>query len=929
MPRFRNLLLAALVGVLFLGGGAASADTLTVPPPYVLFTDPPPDGQTATKYLPTRKTNVVNFMACGNENAFIDFWVKNLLLAGEDIGPMLIGKMMWLRDPANAGGACSGEVILSKGDVSSAFNDAAGNIDTHTPMNAADKVMSSFAPACQNVITGVTSLDSVGPSLKGMYLVQFYITAACMQSEINALASRLIANAKVETTTDPTTGKVTSTSVVRAQVGTDGALCLTDLGYGMSVPGDADVGIRDMTRLFYLDGDFKNGKFVEGGKGILDPATRAYVRDHLLTVYGGVGDDGSSPLDCNNPRISFDTPQDVLDEHDFLDKTVDDIGDAANWFARRFAIIGALLGPVSFLAQVILTAQGEAAAAGTLEAVSLAVVPITVATAAVDFTIPETENHRLMIETSRYLKNQIIIDELAGHPHITALRDEQKGVKDWLMHYMSGIMRHDFSEYNARPYQRYSQVALLNLADFAEDPQLKAAAKMVLEYTMAKFAVGSRDGIRVVPYRRRVDAMNKNQSIVEFGGPGTDFSVLMMQYFAGLSHHLPIVASQADNGPNPHFAPHDVSTQRGLPYGNAKVMIYPASSTFAPDQSIVDLAVDKSVPYFQRVHHDAIEVYFSTPAFTLTAGGIAAPPGHQLLLDDADTHFGGQFTDDNGGPGTGVPTSLIFEGAPPLQGATLVPVNRLAMMGFEGAVSDVGHICQPADSLPTNNPKDTNCPGNTGFGDKGRTYDRNACVWSGFACGFNYRDDQNDTGVDLGVSASCFAPGLDNAPPQWSFLKSSNCRPLAGSKTTTFVARYLLSCDGHHDCAKGRRFGFFEAVDATGDPSDAAFDAFRRKVVASNPSVFPNNDTSSGAIDKEGSYQTFSGASLRFKIGGDASHVTQVLGRKVPDISDWPFLDGDVLNAKGDGIVTFVNPVTKQSILWDFSDDDNSKRTPP
>jgi len=902
VPRFRNVLLAASVGALFLGFGEVRADTL--PPPYVPYPNPPSTVAAANSGLSTRKTAVVNFMACGNENAFIDFVAANLLAAGEDIGPMLIGKMMWLRDRANAGASCSATTVLPDANVSVAFkNKATGLFDPNTANNVLTGITGGIV--CRDVVKSITQVDH-------NFQLEFKISAQCMQAEINAIASRLLANVKVKSEKDKSTGAV-KTTMVRAQAGTDGMLCLTDVLDLMQVPGDADVGIRDMTRLFYLDGDFVNGKFVEGARGILDPATRFYVRDKLLTLHGGVVADGSSPLDCSNPDVTDDTPQDVLDEHDFLDETTREIGDAAGWFAKRFAILGLLLGPAAQLAAATLAALGQGAAAATVASVTLAVGTITAASGVVNFTIPETENHRLMIETSRYLKNQIIIDELPNHSHIGALKDDQEGVKKWLMSYMSAIMRRDFSEYNARPYQRYSQVALLNLADFAEDPALRAAANMVLEYTMAKFAVGSRDGLRVVPYRRRVDNMNSNQSMVEFGGAGTDFSVLMMQYFAGLSQHLPVIGSEVDNGP--HLAPRAAVSQRGLPYGNAKVMVYPASSTFAPSDAILDLAIDKSATYFQRVHHDGIEIYANLPGFTLSAGGVATPPGRQLLLDSHDLGIGGQLSDDHGGPGTGVPTSLIFEGAPPVQGLTAFAVNRLAMMGFEGVIKDVGHVCQAGDT------KDDACPGNTGFGDEGRTYDRNACVWSGFACGFNYRDDQY-------VSASCFAPGLDNAPAQWSFLKSANCNALAGGKSTTFVARYLLNCDGRDDCPKGRQFGFFEAVDASGDPSDAAFDAFRRKVATSNPSVFPNNDVSSGAIEKEGVYQTFGGVSIRFKIAGEASRMTRVFGGlAVPDISDWPFLDGDVLNSKGDGIVTFTNPGTKQSILWDFSDVGNPRRT--
>jgi hypothetical protein len=72
----------------------------------------------------------------------------------------------------------------------------------------------------------------------------------------------------------------------------------------------------------------------------------------------------------------------------------------------------------------------------------------------------------------------------------------------------------------------------------------------------------------------------------------------------------------------------------------------------------------------------------------------------------------------------------------------------------------------------------------------------------------------------------------------------------------------------------------------------------------------------------------FTGAAVQFKIAGGDSRVTKVLsGLSVPDTSDWPFLDGDVLNSKGDGIVSFKNPRKNESILWDFSDVSNPKRS--
>src|SRR5262249_51302190 len=109
--------------------------------------------------------------------------------------------------------------------------------------------------------------------------------------------------------------------------------------------------------------------------------------------------------------------------------------------------------------------------------------------------IPETENHRLMIETSRFLKNQIVISELKDKNYdLGSFESYQTEMKSWLMNKLQEFMKGDFIEYNAHPYQRYSINAILNLYDFSDDTDIKTAAQMVLEYSAAKFAVGSNQG---------------------------------------------------------------------------------------------------------------------------------------------------------------------------------------------------------------------------------------------------------------------------------------------------------------------------------------------------------------------------------------------------------------------------------------------------
>ncbi len=78
--------------------------------------------------------------------------------------------------------------------------------------------------------------------------------------------------------------------------------------------------------------------------------------------------------------------------------------------------------------------------------------------------IPETENHLLMIESSRYLVNQLLHDR---SPHDPRFNNAANGLSGWLLGYRQIIARHDFLEFNSRSYARLSLHALYNLHEFA------------------------------------------------------------------------------------------------------------------------------------------------------------------------------------------------------------------------------------------------------------------------------------------------------------------------------------------------------------------------------------------------------------------------------------------------------------------------------
>src|SRR5262249_33753826 len=103
----------------------------------------------------------------------------------------------------------------------------------------------------------------------------------------------------------------------------------------------------------------------------------------------------------------------------------------------------------------------------------------------VDVVIPETENHLNMIESARYLTNDLLYRRTRDPQY----DNMSNGLRKWWLQRLHHVLQTDFIEYNARPYQSYTMRAIQNLYSFAQDQQMKTAAEMVLNYVSAKLAV--------------------------------------------------------------------------------------------------------------------------------------------------------------------------------------------------------------------------------------------------------------------------------------------------------------------------------------------------------------------------------------------------------------------------------------------------------
>lgn len=245
--------------------------------------------------------------------------------------------------------------------------------------------------------------------------------------------------------------------------------------------------------------------------------------------------------------------------------------------------------------------------------------------------IPETENHILMTQTSRYLINQLLHKR---DPKAPQWNNSNNGMKTLLLERMQLILKNDFEEYNSRPYQRYSLTAIENLHDFAEDPDVKVGARLVLDYSSAKFAVSSNYLRRVVPFRRLAEKRDMS-NLFDVHADQLTARFLMK---SGLSQALP---------------------NKTVPIEPVTSMLWWGISKYNVPELIQDLIVNQAHrDFYQRLHHDGAEVYASTPKYLLSAGGIGTESRNVFRVEGP----GGVLIhkqDDPNDHGVTLPTTLI------------------------------------------------------------------------------------------------------------------------------------------------------------------------------------------------------------------------------------------------------------------------------
>lgn len=243
--------------------------------------------------------------------------------------------------------------------------------------------------------------------------------------------------------------------------------------------------------------------------------------------------------------------------------------------------------------------------------------------------VPETENHLLMINSTKYLVNQLLFDR-TGEKTYDNSGEKGNGLANWLLHYMHTIAKHDFLEFNSRPYQRLSLHALLNLYEFGRDKSIRTAARILLDYTMMKFAVSSNRLRRINPFRRLKEFVNlptnEHNHLLEPQSQGKDALIGFFLMYTG--------PTDINGNPTENFP-----ARWGIE------ALIAGLATYRPPVAAYELAIKPDLPieaFQHRFYHGnrpilrgadeqaegGLEIYYSSPSFLLSAGGTFLNSGY-------------------------------------------------------------------------------------------------------------------------------------------------------------------------------------------------------------------------------------------------------------------------------------------------------------
>ena len=213
----------------------------------------------------------------------------------------------------------------------------------------------------------------------------------------------------------------------------------------------------------------------------------------------------------------------------------------------------------------------------------------------------DTENHILMSESSRYLKNQWLCRHGETDPKYDNL---ENGMTEWLLAHLNALRLHGFYEFNSIPYEGYALLPLLSLEAFSEPPEVAAAARAVLDEHAFEATLRILDDRQAGPFRRQ---------LVHLGdGDLTEHTMpMMMRLWGAPPEGRPIA----------------------IPYRTSHALAG-ALMPYRPPRVTLDQWAAKPHRYFARFGHGPFgspEILSGGPGRLLVAGGAWRGPWNKLI----------------------------------------------------------------------------------------------------------------------------------------------------------------------------------------------------------------------------------------------------------------------------------------------------------
>ena len=234
--------------------------------------------------------------------------------------------------------------------------------------------------------------------------------------------------------------------------------------------------------------------------------------------------------------------------------------------------------------------------------------------------LEDSENHILMTEGSRFLKNQW----LRNHGNTDPKYDNNtNGVAQKLKLFLEEIDTYGFYEFNSAPYLGYTYCALLNLYEFASGDIRHLSGKL-LDRLNWQYALSSFKFKHFPPNRRRFGKSFKTNI-------DSDYHTVMLKVWASLyDDSLSINMSRGE-----HHA------------------LWATFSSYKPADKVMEWILNKPKPYFVKMGHgynSCPEIISGDKEYLLSAGGanqgrrslIVAKP-IMLFLNDSASEMGDTF----------------------------------------------------------------------------------------------------------------------------------------------------------------------------------------------------------------------------------------------------------------------------------------------